>query len=127
MRVANICKSIQIAEACVCVTGLHVEKPVRRAQYKRIAVHQTGELVCGVTDVSNLRCQARCPFMLHTQVVLVHIRRAQMRIYEIYAASTKWQETSGVKIEILTRRPGRERVWCRWAAIRKRIRQKRNL
>lgn len=48
--------------------------------------------------------------MLHAEVVLEDIRRAQMGIDKVHATTAEWQETGVGEIDVARRRLGRKRV-----------------
>src|SRR5205085_8106935 len=105
-----VAELVEEAEREVVVAGRRVQGAVGGAEDERVAVYERRQLVRSAADVARLADEVPDDLVLHAQVVLVVVGRAQVRVYEEDAAAAEGQESGCVEVNVARGRAGRERV-----------------
>src|SRR6202042_3333806 len=92
------------------------------AEWKWIDIHQRSQFMCVIADIASLENHARGQLLLDVEIVLVDVRRAEMRINQEDAAGAA-KRLVGAKVGSRGRRSGREPVGSAGIVGAKRIRQ----
>src|SRR5579884_805501 len=77
---------------------------------ERVRVHQIGQLMAVAADIADLGAQVARKLLLQADVVLIRVRRAEMRIDEVHTGIAEGEEAGIRKVEIMGRRLGWERI-----------------